>query len=179
MIPMVKEMNLMFSLLRARAGYCTMLAIVAISLCGCDNIPQDPESTLEKVKMQGEINVGVVHNPPWTNIISSPPQGLEIGLITDFARSLNAAPHWQNVALDEGIRRLEEGQLDILIGGFEQSLPYHDVALTRPFVTVEPEHAQSAHQEHHVMALTRGENRFLVTLEQFLKDHPVSLTEDM
>ncbi|WP_222928365.1 hypothetical protein [Cellulomonas telluris] len=61
---------------------------------------------------------------------------------------------------------LEEGDVDLLVGGLTASSPWASrVALTRPYVTVPDEHGD---EENHVMATRAGENAFLVELERFL-----------
>ncbi|QIL88703.1 transporter substrate-binding domain-containing protein [Microbulbifer sp. SH-1] len=132
----------------------------------CDQIPKDPHDTLEKVLRDKRIRVGVIHNPPWTDIRSDVPRGLEIELVQQFASELGASPKWSIVDVDSAMQQLQRGELDIVVGGLLKSSPYREVGFTRPYVEFTPEEGE---QRAQVMAVRRGENRWLVTLERFLK----------
>jgi hypothetical protein len=61
---------------------------------------------------------------------------------------------------------LEEGDLDLVIGGLTAETPWSEKAGTsRPYTTSTDE--QGATVEH-VMLVPRGENRFLIELDAFL-----------
>lgn len=144
--------------------------LCCLLLAGCDAFPKDPEKTLSRISESGRLAVGLVHNPPWVNINAK--HGVEEELIDHFARSLAVEPDWQVVDARQGFAMLDRSELDILIGGFLQSTPYTKAGYTRPYlITTEDK------PHRHVMAVRRGENRFLVTLEQFLQQNPVTIRQ--
>lgn len=141
----------------------------AALLTGCGiNIPADPDGTLDAIEESGAMTVGVSPNPPYTTLPETPdgpPGGTEVELITDFAQSLGAEPVWVVGGEQELVRQLEEGELDVLIGGLTAKNPHLTVVgTTRPYLTA-PEHGT---QVEHVLAAVPGENALLSSLERYL-----------
>ena len=65
------------------------------------------------------------------------------------------------------IRLLEEGELDVMVGGLTSKTPWaKKVATTRPYLTTE----EDGKKVKHVMATVRGENALLSTLERYLDE---------
>lgn len=148
-----------------RAMVFALCAVLSLGLAGCDNYPRDPHQTLNRVHETGTVRIGVVHNPPWTDIDDeNNPRGSEVRLLAEFSRMLQAEPVWRAVSMDEGFRALDSGEIDILIGGLPASTPYKKAGLTRPYT--------KTGKHGHIMAVRRGENAFLVELEKFLRHIP-------
>src|SRR5690606_37034924 len=147
----------------------TCLPLLLAGLLGaCDEIPRDPERTLEKVLQRGELRVGLIHAPPHVDGRVSPPRGKEIDLLRDFADQLGVAPRWQVLPLDDAFEALRAGDIDVLAGGLVSASPYASyVAFTRPYSVTPP--SFNDEPEQHVLAVRKGENRLLVTLEKFLR----------
>lgn len=142
------------------------LYILLFIAAGCDEYPQDPHRTFSTIQQKDLLVVGVMHNPPWVDVRTFPPAGTEVELARQFADSLGVAPQWEIVDMEKGITLLEEGKLDMLIGGILESTPYKNAGFTRPYrITA----SDAGEERKHIMAVRRGENRFLVTLERFLK----------
>lgn len=153
-------------LLRRRAATGVLLATL---LTGCGiQIPTDPEGTLDEVRSSGELKVGVSPNPPFTTppeAEGQDPGGTEVELVTGFARSVGAKPTWVIGGEEALVKQLENGEIQVLIGGLTSKSPWSKhVALTRPYVTT-PEDGQ---QVKHVMAVVPGENALLSELERYL-----------
>lgn len=143
--------------------------VSALVLTGCGvQIPADPDGTLDAVRASGELTVGVSPNPPFTTLPQTPdgrPGGTEVELVTGFAESLGAEPVWVVGGEQELVRQLEEGEIQVLIGGLTEKNPHlRKTGTTRPYVTT-PEHGT---QVKHVMAVVPGENALLSALERFL-----------
>lgn len=141
--------------------------VLAVAACGV-TVPTDPEGTLDRVR-GGQLRVGVTPNDPWTTLPAGPdgpPAGIEVDLVEGFAEHLGAAVEWEIGSEEELIGDLEDGRLEIVVGGLTARSPWSSqAALTRPFVTVPGERGE---EENHVMATRTGENAFLVELERFL-----------
>lgn len=141
----------------------------ALLLTGCGvDIPADPDGTLDEIRTSGEVTVGISPHPPFTTLPESPgapPGGTEVELVTGFAESLGAEPVWVVGGEEELVRQLEEGEIQVLIGGLTMKNPHlTKTGTTRPYVTT-PEHGT---QVKHVMAVVPGENALLSALERYL-----------
>lgn len=141
----------------------------ALLLTGCGlQIPADPDGTLESVRTSGELTVGVSPHPPFVTLpdgTDGPPQGSEVDLVTGFARSLSAEPVWVVGGEEHLMRQLEEGEVDVVVGGLTAKSPWGaNVALTRPYLTTE----EDGEKTDHVMAVVPGENALLSALERHL-----------
>jgi ABC-type amino acid transport substrate-binding protein len=135
------------------------IVIALLLLGGCD-LPKDPGGTLDRVR-GGVLRIGVMENPPWVRLDGDAPEGIEPALIVAFAERLDARPEWVRRPGREPLAALEQGDLDIVIGGLTADSPWSDrVGFTRPYVTVG--------EVAHVVAIAPGENGFLVALERFL-----------
>lgn len=153
---------------RLRGG-CAALSMAAalLLLSGCAAVPADPDGTLERVN-EGDLRVGITHNPPWTEIRGTgSPSGHEVRLVQRFARSQGADVRWTVASEAVLVDALSDGDLDLVIGGFIDDTPWTDkAAITAPFRESEVD----GRVEKHVMLAPLGENRFLVTLEEFLHE---------
>lgn len=150
----------------------TRLAPAALTLtllAGCGlQIPADPDGTLDQVRESGELRVGVSPHPPFTTLPEEPggaPGGTEVDLMTSFAESVSAEPTWVVGGEEDLVRQLEEGEIQVLVGGLTAKNPHlTSTGMTRPYVTT-TEHGE---QVKHVMAVVPGENALLSALERFL-----------
>lgn len=143
------------------------LALVALTLAGCGaTVPTDPDGTLDTVR-GGELRVGVSPHEPWTAIgPDGTPTGLEVDLVEEFARTLDAEVVWTDGGEEELVGEMERGALDLVVGGFSASTPWTSkAAVTVSYVTVTDPDGKP---EGHVMLTPMGENAFLVELERFL-----------
>ena len=149
----------------------TRRSLVAIALvstlafAGCASYPADPDGTLDRVS-GGTLRVGISANGDWTDVTDEgDPSGIEVTLIEDFAETIDAEVAWVEGGEEELLTRLEEGGLDVVIGGFTDQTPWSErAAITKPFTEV----STSRGVEKHVMAAAMGENAFLLELERFL-----------
>jgi polar amino acid transport system substrate-binding protein len=149
--------------------------------CGA-GLPRDPDGTLDRVR-GGTLRVGVSVDPPWSaspgavtsDSPGSAPTGIEPTLVVGFARSLDAEVRWTIGGEERLVEDLEEGRLDVVVGGLTADSPWSQhAALTRPYVTVP---GPRGAPEQHVMATPMGENAFLVELETYLLEQDVPRVE--
>ena len=145
-----------------------LLVAVATSLlasCGV-SVPADPNGTLERVT-DGTLRVGVSPNPPWTEVTQGgEPTGSEVGLVKEFAATLPAEVSWTVGGEEALIKRLEAGELDLVIGGLTADTPWEKhAAITKPYAEgTGPDDKRIKL----VMAAPLGENAYLLRLEKFL-----------
>lgn len=103
-----------------------------------------------------------------TGSTGTAPAGTEAELVRAFAAEHNARVEWVSGGESNLVRRLERGELDLVVGGLTKDSPWSKhAALTQPYL--ETGNAQGD-KEQHVMAARMGENAFLVELERFLRE---------
>ena len=76
-----------------RCGYLAPTFAITL-LTGCADLPKDPEHTLERVKAEHHLRIGLAENPPWVVRTAGEPRGPEVELMREFARELGARPQW-------------------------------------------------------------------------------------
>ncbi len=114
------------------------LCLTVILLGACRDIPRDPEGTLERVQ-GGVLRAGLMHHKPWAAMVDGRPQGLEVDLVEQLAKSLNASVEWAEPRGDELFQALKEHRLDLVVGGITERSPWKDhVAFTRPYLRHRP-----------------------------------------
>lgn len=144
------------------------LVAVAAALAGCGiQIPSDPDGTLDRVT-GGTLRAGATHHPPHTDTSSAAPTGREIDLVASFAESIDADVVWTVGSEEQLVGMLEEGELDLVVGGFSDRTPWAEqAALTRPYADApQPDGATRGL----VMLTPMGENAFLSALERHLDE---------
>lgn len=110
-----------------------IVVLAAVLLAGC-GIPRDTEGTLDRVR-GGVLKVGVAENPPWT-VVAGEVSGAEPGLVRRLAGKLGARVEWHPGPESTLMAALEERQLDLVVGGLTDDVPWTDhAALTRPYAT--------------------------------------------
>ena len=136
------------------------VAALAFALTACD-LPRDPEGTLERIE-GSSMRVGVTDSPPWTIVTEGEPAGVEAELLRQLARDLDAEIEWVEGSESEILEDVEQGHLDVAIGGFTADNPWaKNVMFIQPYFTLG--------EDEHVMAVPHGENAWIVRLERFLR----------
>src|SRR5690606_37670319 len=96
-----------------------------------------------------------------------PPGGTEVELVTGFARSVGAEPVFVVGGEEALVKQLEEGEIDVLVGGLTAKSPWSKhVALSRPYA----ETPEDGKQVKRVVAVVPGENALLSELEHYLDE---------
>jgi polar amino acid transport system substrate-binding protein len=110
-----------------------ILAALTLNACG---IPRDSEGTLDRVE-GGTMRVGITENPPWTDLSSGEPAGVEADLIEGFAETLQAQVEWFDGSEAELMEALEKRELDVVVGGFTADDPWAQVVtFTQPYAEI-------------------------------------------
>lgn len=139
-----------------------LTAVLALTTgCGL-TVPTDPQGTLDRVT-GGELRVGVSAEPGLADAASDPPRGALPDLVTRFADALDATPAWETASEETLVTMLEQGRLDLAIGGFTGATPWSErVGTTRSY--------SLGGAEDVVLLTPPGENAFLSELERFLDE---------
>jgi ABC-type amino acid transport substrate-binding protein len=134
---------------------------------GCDDFPRDPENTTENVRSTGTLRVGLIGQEPWAYGAPPTPAGIEVAIVREFAKGLNANPVWTVLSEAQATEKLQNYQLDMVIGGLTKDNPRKKhLGFSRLYL-----HMGKGDRNVHVMAVAQGENRLLTELEKFLKQH--------
>ncbi|GAA1761438.1 transporter substrate-binding domain-containing protein [Kocuria aegyptia] len=141
--------------------------VVVLVATGCAaSYPTDPHGTLERVT-GSVLRVGISHHEPFVSVAGPAPSGREVELVEQYAATLSAEVEWTADGEEELVDQLEHGRLDMMIGGLTDKTPWQQkVGLTRPYTQATDEFGQT---EKRVMAVRRGENAFLLDLDEFLQ----------
>jgi len=139
---------------------------LAVSLAGCSlSVPSDPEGTLAHVT-GGELRVGVTIEPGLVDPDGSGVSGPLVDLVQDFSATIHTEPEWTIASEETLVGLLEDGELDLLIGGFTDKSPWTDRAgMTRGYQKIDGADGRSV-----VLLVPLGENAFLTKLESFLDE---------
>jgi len=143
-----------------------LVLLVACISPGCD-YPRDASETSRRVQ-RGVIRAGVVGNPPWVILSANTPSGIEPQLLQTLAESLNAKIEWTIGSETMVIKRLEQRQLDVVVGGLEKDTPWSDrIGMSQWYLlAIDPE---TNKKSKHVWAVMPGESRWLLEIDRFLQ----------
>ncbi|NYE36758.1 membrane-bound lytic murein transglycosylase MltF [Nocardioides cavernae] len=137
------------------------IVLAALLLGGCGlSIPTDPDGTLDHVRTEGVLRAGASPRAGWVDLDGGDPGGREPELVTRFADDLGAEVEWTVAGEEELVRMLDEGEIDVAVGGFTEDNAWVDeVGLTRAYTST------------HVMMVPMGENALQSELERWLDAH--------
>jgi ABC-type amino acid transport substrate-binding protein len=131
-----------------------MTAILLLS--GCGPIPQDPEDTLDRIRAERTFRVGMIAS-------QAAPAGFDRQrlLLRRMARATGASPSVEHGAAEPLLMKLEEGELDLVLGELAPASPWGKRVTILP-----PLGEQVSRDGHvHVVAIARnGENAWISLL---------------
>lgn len=134
-------------------------------LSGCATLPRDPDGSLERIRAERVLRVGASPSEGRVALAEGRVTGPEADLAVGFAREQGAEVTWIPGGEEGLVTAMEDGQVDLLIGGLSDQTPWSDrVSVTRPYAEAQ----QGEHRVKHVMAVPLGENALLVALETYL-----------
>ena len=135
--------------------------LLILTACG---MPRDIEHTADDVEDRGYVRAGAVARAADpSSLDGGSPAGYEADVVTGYAESLGVEVRWEVGSESELMTALEEGELDIVVGGIESSSPWSkNVALSAPI---------SRQGDRDVVAAVRqGENSWLLGFERYVED---------
>lgn len=152
-----------------RAVRTVILILLACVLTGCGgepNFPRDVDGSLERAT-GGVLRVGAAPNPPHLELSEDGSvSGSEAELIRAYAASIDAMIAWIPGAESHLMRALEDGEVDVVVGGLTSDSPWSThAALTRAYGTTV---ASDGTELKLVLATRLGENALLTSVERFL-----------
>jgi hypothetical protein len=136
------------------------LCVAIFSAASCADFPRDPNGTLDRVRAERSFTVGLV----------APLSGKD-PRVSELLKRV-AAVSGARGALESGdaeplLNRLEEGELDLVIGRFESGSPWKKMVSFSPPLRVEM-HGKT--KFHLVAAMQNGENAWIGLVEREARD---------
>ena len=135
-----------------------ILPLFALALCAsCDGIPKDPDGTLDRVRSERRFKVGMVAS---AEPIGADRQRLFLSRVSAAAK---ARPAIEPGAAELLLAKLEEGQLDLVVGPMAPHSPWSRL------VTFLPPLGEQVTREGHVhliAAAKHGENAWITLLDR-------------
>jgi DNA-binding transcriptional LysR family regulator len=135
--------------------FAACLVFLAASSCG--DFPRDSESTLERVRAERVFRVGLV--APLDQAALDPKAK---SFLQRVGQAAGARPVVETGDTEPLLNRLEEGELDIVIGRFEKASPWKTLVSFGPPLRIE---RQKKTEFHLTAAARNGENAWIGLLE--------------
>jgi hypothetical protein len=129
------------------------LCLLAASSCG--DFPRDPEGTLDRVRAERSFRVGLV-----APLDSEPKVGALLGRI---GKASGASPRVEPGSTELLLHRLEQGELDLVVGGFEKKSPWATRVTIGPPLRIEK---QGKTEFHLAPVMRNGENAWIALVER-------------
>jgi ABC-type amino acid transport substrate-binding protein len=108
------------------------LLATALLAVGCDAIPADPDSSLDRVRAERRFRVGLIAS-------HAPLPGEAADLLQRLSRATGAKAALERGPAEALLNRLEEGDLDLVLGEFAEKSPWAaKVTLSEPIATNGP-----------------------------------------
>lgn len=133
------------------------IALAALLALGaCDALPRDPAGTSTRIERTRTFSVALAD----PSVRSAPQVGQ---LVAEIERRTHARAQWQAGSGEALLRRLDGGELDLVIGRFTDDSPWTtEVAFAPALSTTGTEGAPIELKA----AMRNGENRWIMTVER-------------
>ncbi len=104
----------------------TLILASALLAVGCDSIPADPHGTLERIRGERKFKVGLIAS-------HIPPPSAAGDLLRRLSLATGATAAVERGPAEALLTRLEEGDLDLVLGEFAEKSPWAaQVTLSEP-----------------------------------------------
>lgn len=135
-----------------------------MSLSGCGiTVPTDPDGSLDRIE-GGMLRAGASPETGLVEVDGQEVSGPLPDLVTAFAHDHDATVEWTVNSEESLVVDLEEGDLDVVVGGMTADSPWASrVGITRGYPDL-----PGANGRPVVLLVPLGENRLLSELEAFI-----------
>jgi DNA-binding transcriptional LysR family regulator len=134
-----------------------LIGVAALACASCGDIPKDPDGSLGRIRAERSFRVGL--------IASGAPLGAERQalFVRNVAAAAGARPRFELGATEPLLTRLEEGELDLVIGPMTPKSPWEKQVTFLPLLGEQV--SESGHV--HLAAMARhGENAWITLLHK-------------
>jgi hypothetical protein len=131
-------------------------------LAACGPYPRDISGTLDAIEREGRLRVGFA-------ALADGDRGTAQAFVARLEAATGARATVETAPMETQISRLEDGEIDLLIGEFREDSPW----VTRVSV-LEPlsRRVVGTHTLGLSPATANGENRWIALVEREIRDHP-------
>jgi len=130
--------------------------VLVTALAGCNALPRDAAGTTERIAREGAMRVAVL---PGTHDASP-----ALSLLGNHARRHDAQLAIVNLSGEHALRRLEDGELDAVVGHFAKTSPWMaNISLSKPVGQAEP---VDSRQPILRIARRNGENALILATDR-------------
>jgi hypothetical protein len=136
---------------------CALLLLV-LATAACGEFPRDPQGTLDQVRSTRVFLVGVV-----APLGEGPADPKVETLLKGVAAASGARPRLESGDMESLLDRLEEGQLDLVVGRFEAKSPWATLVSFSPPLAKEK---QGRTEFYLAAAMRNGENAWIGLVER-------------
>lgn len=136
-----------------RIAFCLAL----FSASSCADFPRDPEGTLERIRAEHSFRVGLIA-PLGTAQLDPRSKAL----LRRIGSAAGATPKVESGDMEPLLKRLEEGEIDLVIGRFEKASPWKSLVSFGPPLRIE-KHKKA--EIHLLPAARNGENAWIAIVE--------------
>lgn len=148
----------------ARRALGAALAVGVLVLAGC-GLPVDPDGTLDRIDA-GVMRVGASPSGTLVTVDGTTVSGELADLVSGFAQHRGAQVEWTVGSEEDLVTGLEEGALDLVIGGMTDATPWADrVSVTRGYPRIPGSGGRPV-----VVLLPMGENGTQAALQRYLDE---------
>jgi len=133
------------------------LSVLLVAAASCADFPRDPEGTLDRVRTERSFRVGLVAPLDRTNL-----DARAAALLKRVGRAVDAKPKIESGDAEPLLNRLEEGELDLVIGRFEKKSPWKRLVSFGPPLRIEMHKKTTFHL---TAAARNGENAWIALVE--------------
>lgn len=137
-------------------GFSLLLAVTALSACG--DFPRDQRGTLERIRSEGVVRVGMV-----ASAAPSPHAGRLRALVERSAEAAGGRALVLQEASEPLLLMLEAGEIDLVVGEFDRSSPWSRRVHLLPPLARE---ARGESEVESTAAIANGENGWIMLVER-------------
>ena len=149
----------------ARAVAAVLVTVALLVVGACSAIPRDPDGTLERAT-GGTLRAGASVSEGLVSDAGGEVSGPLADLVEAFAATIDADVDWTVGSEEDLVDALENGELDVAVGGMTSDTPWIDkVGITRGYSAI-----PGADGRRIVVFVPLGENAVVSALERFLDE---------
>jgi hypothetical protein len=141
-------------------NWCALL-LAALAVASCGDIPRDQQGTLKRIREEGVMRVGLVTGSE--SAVEAPRLRT---LVQRSAAAAGGRPLVLEDAAEPLLLRLEEGDLDLVVGAFDRSTPWSRRVHLLPPIARE---TRGKAEVETTAAARNGENGWIMLLEREAK----------
>ena len=134
--------------------------LLCLALAACGPYPRDVSGTLDRIEQSGHVRIGLAE-------LHAGDDPAARRFVARIERATGAQAELDSGPMESQLARLEEGDLDLVIGEFDEKTPW-----ATPVAIIEPLSIRRAGKRvlELAPAVQNGENRWIALIEREVRD---------